>query len=136
MKLITRDTDYAVRALVFITRQKAKVISVSELVRELKIPRPFLRKILQQLNKKKILHSSRGSGGGFSLSVAAGKIFLVDLIRIFQGPLEINECLFKKQICPNTEICLLREKICRIEQRVLSDLKAITIASLLKGRRH
>ena len=55
MKLITRDTDYAIRALCFIARFKKKIVSVSELVKVLKIPRPFLRKILQTLNKKRIL---------------------------------------------------------------------------------
>ena len=55
MKLITRDTDYAVRALVFIAKQKEEIVSVRDLVEKLKIPKPFLRKILQLLNKKGLL---------------------------------------------------------------------------------
>ena len=59
MKLITRDTDYAVRALIFIIKQKKEVISVNKLINNLKLPRPFLRKILQVLNKKGILNSAK-----------------------------------------------------------------------------
>ena len=55
MRLINRNTDYAVRAISYISRQEEKVISVSELVEKIKVPRPFLRKILQILNKKGIL---------------------------------------------------------------------------------
>ena len=65
MKLITRDTDYAVRALCFIGQRQKRLISASELVANLKIPRPFLRKILQTLNREGILNSYKGKGGGF-----------------------------------------------------------------------
>lgn len=131
MKLITRNTDYATRALCFIAKNKNKIISARDLVRELKIPRPFLRKILQILHKKGILKSFKGQSGGFILALPADRIFLVDLLQIFQGPLKLNECIFKKKICPDRGICALRRKIDIIERDVLSRLKSISIASLL-----
>jgi len=132
MKLITRDSDYAIRALCFIIKHKEKIVPVSELVKELKIPRPFLRKILQVLNKKGILKSYKGQGGGFLLAGPSNKIFLVDLIKIFQGPLRLNECFFKKMPCPNINTCTLRKKIKHIERFVIQELKSITIASLFR----
>ena len=132
MKLITRDTDYALRALCFIAKHKRQIVSVRELVKKLKIPKPFLRKILQVLNKKNILKSYKGQGGGFSLAATPHKIFLVDLIEIFQGPLRLNECFFKKTACPNTKTCILRKKINNIERYVIRELKYITLASLLR----
>jgi Rrf2 family protein len=131
MKLVTRDTDYAVRALCFIAKHNKERISASDLVRELKIPRPFLRKILQILHKKGVLISYKGQGGGFLLANSPQRIFLTDLIEIFQGPLKINECIFKKKICPNRNTCSLRRKISSIEKQVLSGLRFITLASLL-----
>ncbi len=134
MKLITRDTDYAVRALCFIAKRKKDIVSVTELVKKLRIPRPFLRKILQILNTRGLLESYKGQGGGFKLARSAKKIFLVDLIEIFQGPFKLNECFFKRTICPHRRDCSLKEKIDSIERHVVSELKSITIASLLKGR--
>ena len=134
MKLITRDTDYAVRALCFIARCKETVVSVSELVGALKIPRPFLRKILQILNKKGLLRSYKGQGGGFELALSPQKIFLLDLIKVFQGPLKINECMLKNAPCPNTKSCKLKRKIDNIQKYIISELKDITLASLLKKR--
>ena len=132
MKLITRDTDYALRALCYISRQNGRIVSVSELTRQLRVPRPFLRKILQILNKKKMLESFKGQGGGFLAAREPGKIFLADLMRIFQGRLSLNECFLGKLVCPNKNNCLLRKKIVKIEGRVLKELGSITIASLLK----
>ncbi|KPK98224.1 MAG: hypothetical protein AMJ95_05130 [Omnitrophica WOR_2 bacterium SM23_72] len=133
MKLITRDTDYAVRALCFMARRQGRdrVVSVSQLVKALKIPKPFLRKLLQVLNKKKILASSKGVGGGFTLARSADKIFLTDLMKIFQGTFKLNECFFKGVPCRNVRTCPLRKKIMRLEGMVRRELESITIASLL-----
>jgi len=134
VKLITRDTDYALRAVCFIAKNKDKIVSVSTLVKELKIPKPFLRKLLQVLSKRRLLRSQRGLGGGFLLARPGDKIFLMDLMRIFQGGLRLNECFFKKMPCPNLRTCALRKKIDKIEAYVIRELKAITIQSLIRSR--
>lgn len=132
MKLITRNTDYAVRALCYIYRQNKEAVSVAELVAELDIPRPFLRKILQTLSSEGLLKSYKGQGGGFAQAKAAKEIFLTDLIRIFQNSIRLNECIFKKKICPNKSTCLLKAEIDGIEEEVLKKLGSITIASLIR----
>lgn len=136
MKLITRNTDYAIRALCYIARQEKKeIVSVTRLNKVLKIPRPFLRKILQILNQSGLIHSYKGMGGGFSLAKAPKNISLTALMQIFQGPLQLNECFFKKSICPHMKSCILRSKITAIERYVLKELKTITIATLLEEKR-
>lgn len=131
MKLITRNTDYAMRALCYIAKQKRSSVSASEMVAELKIPRPFLRKILQTLSGEGLLRSTKGQGGGFSLALQQEKILLTDLIRIFQNTIQLNECVFKKKICPNRSTCVLKKEIDSIERDVLKRLRRITIASLV-----
>ena len=132
MKLITRNTDYAVRALCCIVEQKQEVISVDRLVKSLDMPRPFLRKILQTLTKAGLLNSSKGKGGGFTLTLSPGKITLTEVMNIFQGPVRLNECKFKKNDCPYINDCLLKKKIDEIEKEVIAKLKAITIESIIK----
>jgi Rrf2 family protein len=132
VKLITRNTDYAVRALCCIAEQKQEVISADQLVKSLEMPRPFLRKILQTLNKEGLLNSSKGKDGGFALAVSPGEITLTDIMKIFQGSIRLNECKFKKSDCPYRSECLLKKKIDEIEKEVMAKLKAITIASIIK----
>lgn len=131
MKLLTRNTDYAIRSVCYIAKSK-KLVSAQELVGTLRIPRPFLRKILQVLNKKGIVRSYKGLGGGFKLAMPANRILLTDVIEAFQGPFVLNECTFKKALCPNRKICRLKKKIDKIGERVASELKSITIDELLK----
>jgi len=131
MKMINRDTDYAVRALGFISQHKEKLVSAAEMVKCLKIPRPFLRKILQRLHQEGVLDAQKGLSGGFFLTAPAEKIYLMDLIRVFQGGLKLNECLFKKKACPDRPTCLLRQRINEIEAYAVSVLKPVSIAELL-----
>jgi len=131
MKLITRNTDYAVHALCYLARQDQKSVPVSEMVMALKIPRPFLRKLLQTLSTEGILDSFKGQAGGFALAKNPSKIWLTDLIRIFQGTVELNECIFRKKICPNRSTCKLKHEIDAIEKDVLKRLSVVSIASLL-----
>jgi len=133
VKLITRNTDYAVRALCYIAGQKKESVPAEEMVAALRIPRPFLRKILQILSGEGILESFKGKGGGFMLAKPPASIRLADLVRIFQGTVELNECIFKKRICPDRKTCRLKCEIDKIEQDVLRRLNSITIDSLLKS---
>lgn len=134
MRLINRDTDYAIRALCYIAKSNNGLTSVSELVNNLKISRSFLRKILQILNKKRVLVSYKGKGGGFKLDIPSDKIFLADLLEIFHGPFKLSECFIKKGICPDIKNCKLKKKIDNIERYIKSELSSVSIKSLLNGR--
>ncbi|PIQ89124.1 MAG: hypothetical protein COV72_04845 [Candidatus Omnitrophica bacterium CG11_big_fil_rev_8_21_14_0_20_42_13] len=131
MSLINRDTDYAIKALCFMAKQNKEKLKVSDLTRALKIPYPFLRKILQALHKHGFLAASKGKGGGFILARSPRRIFLNDLILVFQGPLKLNNCFLNKKICPDVNSCLLRRKISDIEKRLKSELSLLTLDSLM-----
>ena len=130
---MSRNADYAVRALCYIANEKKRIVSVTELVNALSIPRPFLRKILQTLNRKGILKSHKGIGGGFRLAKGSSGINLVEVIEAFQEPLKADKCFFKKEICPNRASCPLKSKINAIEDKVYKELKSISIESIMKG---
>ena len=51
MKFINRDTHYAIRALTAMAEDGLEKTTVAELARRTDVPRPFLRKIVQTLNR-------------------------------------------------------------------------------------
>ena len=131
MKLITRDTDYAIRAVMYISESREKLVSAADIQQELDLPKPFLRKILQMLQKAGILNSVKGNKGGFALARPAKKITLVDLMEVFQGEISLTDCLLQKSTCPQIKKCHIRKKIKGVEGLMVSELKGITIDSLL-----
>jgi len=136
MKLITRDVDYSIRALLFISTQDDKRASVSQVSKALGVPRAFLRKSLQTLDKGGILRSTKGKGGGFVLSRPLEQIWVIDIMNILQGPFKLNECTLKKRHCPNIKNCALKKRIDRIEKYVSAELSSVNLADFLgKGPR-
>jgi Rrf2 family protein len=135
MKLLNRDTDYAVRALLRVAGSPSGKTPVSQLSRDLKIPHPFLRKIFQTLQKEGVVLSSKGKGGGFVLAAAPGEITLIRLMKIFQGPLELSHCLYGEELCADIKTCPLRRRILALEKAVVRDLKSVTLQTLLDERR-
>ncbi len=131
MNLLTRRTDYAVKALLTIAKAQ-RPLPAGELAKELSMPKAFLRGILQTLAAKKILDSAKGPSGGFSLARPARRITLASVIKAFQGELSFNDCMFRKRICPDRAVCPLRKEILDIESAVISRFETITINSLMK----
>lgn len=135
MKFITRDTDYALRALIFMAKRlkesKAEVISVEEIIQRERLPKVFLRGLLQRLAKEGILASYKGKGGGFSFLKSPGEIRLTGIINIFQGPVDLRHCFLGKDICPRRKRCKMRKTIGAINNMVNKELNGITISALI-----
>jgi len=130
MRFITRDTDYALRALIYMAKLKDKTATVGEIAEKENLPKVFLRRILQKLAEKKILSSSKGKSGGFALLPKPGEIKITDIMKVFQGDIDLTNCLLKGIACPNRGICSLRKKIKTINSTVIRELDKITIKSL------
>ena len=133
MKLLTKNTDYAVRALLWMA-EKGGSVTVTELSDTVKIGRPMLRKLLQVLAHKGLLDSSKGRGGGFRLAIPPEKIRLTNLIDIFQGAVELSDCVVRKEVCPEIRCCPLRREIEDIRGIVEQRLGKLSIGSLLAQR--
>ncbi|HNW44644.1 MAG TPA: Rrf2 family transcriptional regulator [Elusimicrobiales bacterium] len=131
MKLLNREVDYAVRALVLMARANKPSVSAAQMQAEAGVNRPFLRKILQKLHKAGILQASKGKGGGFSPAKTPENIRLSELIAALQGPLKLNDCFFRKKLCGNHATCLLRRRLGEVEARLTEEMERITIKDLL-----
>ncbi len=133
MKLVTKNIHYAIKSLLYFTRDPDRVVSVNELVKKLNMRRAFLRRILQVLSRRGMLKSLKGSGGGFMLNIMPDKIRIIDIVNIFRFDTDIFSCLFEKDICPNPEKCLLMREMRKIESRLNDALMQLTIAKLFKS---
>ncbi len=130
MKLLTKRTDYAVRALIYLTGEKDQYVSARKVSKEEKIPYEYLRKIFRDLIRADLVRSSEGGKGGYALAVDPYKIKITDLITLFQGEIKLSECLFRKKICQNRATCVLRNKIKDIEDLVKNEFEALSIGGL------
>ena len=73
-----------------------------------------------------------GIGGGVRLKINIKKFNITDIIRLFQKKIELSECMFHKNECPNRLVCVIRKRIKKIEEKLLVEFNSITIEKLLK----
>lgn len=131
MNIFSRSTDYAIRALIYMSKDEDRIVSTADLDRDLALPRPFMRKTLQTLQKAGYLSSVKGHNGGFKLEAEPEKVRLLDLMTIFQGGISLGDCLFKKKVCSCIKSCPLHKEIKKVESVVVDRFKNVTLADLI-----
>ena len=134
MKLLTKNSDYAAQALVYLAQENKEFSSAKEISSEQRIPYQYLRKILQKLIAAGYVESKEGGRGGFRMKISPAKIRLIDVVKIFQGEVQLVDCVFQKKICHNIKVCILRKHIKEAEEIVIKKLKRVTIKNLM-GRK-
>jgi len=104
--IITRATEYAIRAVLYMACQpQGEIILKKDICRVQEITPAFLTKILQPLIKAGVVGSQRGVGGGFFLAKPAGDITLFDIVKTQEGPLYLNQCLIEGNDCSREFFC-------------------------------
>ena len=140
--MLSATCKYGIRAVIFIAAKPEQKIHVGlrEIAEKLIIPQPYLAKILQILSKKKILHSSKGPHGGFTLMVPAAELTLMDIIDAIDGRDFFDSCYITGEKCnfdePDRGVCILhndlrKEKV-RLEKFFSSKSIEACVAQLKK----
>lgn len=94
MIVISKKCKYALKALLYISKNSGeKAILTSSIARDENIPRKFLESILRNLRNNQILHSKRGKEGGFLLLRDPKEIYIVEIMRIMDGPVAMLPCV-------------------------------------------
>jgi len=130
---ITRQADYAVRAVLYLARlgqnQRA---ATSQIAEEQQIPPSFLAKIVSQLSVAGLLQTSRGARGGVSLAREPGQISLLEVIEAIDGPILLNECVSETGVCTFGDECPIHEVWCNAQAELVQRLKNIYFSQFVE----
>ncbi len=132
---ITRQADYAVRAVLYLARMKGNQrAATSAIAKEQDIPPSFLAKIISQLSIAGLLHTSRGARGGVTLAREPKDITLLEVIEAIDGPIMLNECVGDSATCTFNENCPLKPVWCDAQNELVTRLKGTNFAQLLNHK--
>ncbi|MFC1781546.1 RrF2 family transcriptional regulator, partial [Planctomycetota bacterium] len=132
MDIVRRNTDYALRAMVNLARNhENEPITSRTISQQENIPYHLTCKLLQKLNKAKLLKSYMGPYGGFGLERKPSKINLLEIIEAVQAPISLNRCLLAKDACPRQNSCTIREKLSGLQEYMGEYLSNITLDALV-----
>lgn len=115
----SRQCEYALQAVMYIAlKSENEMSSIRELAITLDIPYHFLAKILQDLTRKGLLVSLKGSAGGYMLAMPKETITPFHIVDAIDGSSFLNNCLLGFPTCSDEKPCslhnewrILREKL-------------------------
>ena len=132
---ITRQADYAVRAVLYLANNGEERSATSQVAQEQNIPPSFLAKIISQLSIAGLLHTSRGARGGVTLARQPDEISLLEVIEAIDGPIQLNECAGENGTCNFDSDCPLRPVWCEAQEDLVNRLKGTNFAQLMEKER-
>jgi Rrf2 family protein len=114
--MLSNTSKYALRGLIYLAKYSKDDcrIGIKKISKDLNISSPFLGKILQNLVKQKLLVSTKGPNGGFSLSKPPEEISLWDIVANVDGEEYFTNCLIGLRPCithdPSKPLCPIHIK--------------------------
>lgn len=132
--LITRETDYAVRCVLYLAQKPDQRTIVDEIAKCMHIPKHYLAKILQRLVREGIVESVRGIKGGYRLLKSPREITLLDIMGTIQGSVPVNVCALDKRRCQMSSTCSVHPVWVEIRKDIETRLKRETIDKLMKWK--
>ncbi len=135
--MLSKKTKYAIKALVVLGKNVDQPpMQISRIAEEERIPKKFLEQILLDLRNAGFLYSKKGAGGGYSLNKDPREIYLVNIMRITDGPIAMVPCAslnfyHKCDECKDEVTCGIRDAFVQVRDATVKILSETSIADVI-----
>jgi Rrf2 family protein len=107
---ITKDVDYAIRTILYLSIQKDSYSATKfEISEKMQIPHQFLAKIAQQLHRSRIIEITKGPKGMYRLIKKPEDITLLDIFESIKGEILLNYCVSETGECFRKDRCYVNK---------------------------
>ncbi|MEX2154447.1 MAG: Rrf2 family transcriptional regulator [Gemmatimonadaceae bacterium] len=128
--MLSQTAEYALRATVYISRQKPRAVRIPEIASAVHAPPRYLAKILGLLARAGFLESSRGPAGGFRAAPRGERASLAAIVAVFEAT-EPRRCLLGHGTCGLNPSCAVHQKWAPIAQATAQFFAHTSIGDLL-----
>ena len=131
MKIPSRGR-YGVRALVDIAMNQAGgPVLIRDIASRQQISLMYLQQVLNPLIAGGLVKSTRGPGGGVSLSKQPSDISIADILDLLIGSVISVECIDDPGCCPRSKNCAARDTWVQLKQSMVGILNSTSIQDLV-----
>jgi Rrf2 family transcriptional regulator, cysteine metabolism repressor len=135
MKFSTRGR-YGIRALLDIALNGKKgPVLLREIAERQEFSLWYLQHLLNPLIASGIVRSTRGPGGGVSLTKPPAQIKLIEVIDLLEGSVAPVECVNDPSVCSRSQTCVTRDTWVEIKQSINQILQDTTLQDLVERHR-
>jgi len=125
--IFSKSTSYGIRALAYIASQPERLCGLQEIAEKEGIPPAYLRKILGELRRHRLLRSVKGIHGGYELGRAPEAITLWEVFKVLEPDPYMDQCILGNTVCDDESSCAFHEDWSRVRKDLVSLLETRTI---------
>lgn len=108
--LYSRSCEYAIQAMLYLSLQPdGRLVLIKDISDGLRIPNPFLAKIVQSLVRADLLKSYKGRRGGICLARSAEDIRLIEIVAAIDSLGVFKHCILGFPACSDTHWCPMHD---------------------------
>jgi Rrf2 family transcriptional regulator, nitric oxide-sensitive transcriptional repressor len=128
---LTLWTDYALRTLMFVGANNARLATIAEIAATFGISKAHLMKVVNKLARHGYLDTVRGKGGGIRLGRPPREIIVGAVVRNTEEELAVIGCLSDAGFCRLDGCCVLKRALREATLAFLTTLDRYTLDDLL-----
>ena len=132
--MISKACKYGIRATIFVA-SKAKSgikLNVKDIAREVEAPEAFTAKILQTLNKHRIITSLKGPYGGFFIEPYQLEQPIIVIVNAVDGMAVFSDCGLGLKRCSEQHPCPMHYQYKEAREALLKAFEETTVGQLAK----
>jgi Rrf2 family protein len=130
---LSKKAQYGTRAMLELALHYERgVVSLSHIAREQGISLKYLEQLIRPLKKAGMVKSLRGASGGYKLSRPPSHIYVGDIIRALEEPINPVECLDNSGWCERSGKCKARSVWGFLSRTIQDALDGITLHDIVK----
>ena len=132
MKISTRGR-YALRFFIYLASQNNDKVSLKEVALHEEISMKYLEQIVPNLAKDKLIYSTRGAKGGYSLTKNPSEYCVLEILESVEGKMEVVSCVNKTGTasCHRLFKCKTAPLWKGLTKHIVDYLKGVTLEDLL-----
>ncbi|MBU3698700.1 MAG: Rrf2 family transcriptional regulator [Candidatus Kapabacteria bacterium] len=136
MVRLSKRIEYALLAMQDMATKPDSIVSAKDVASHYDISQALVAKVLQQLARHGLIRSYAGSTGGYTLARAAGSISIAEIIEVMEGAGKaLVDCQSTDHTsCSAEHACTIKEPLGRLQDRIQSTFKSMSIAELAAPR--
>lgn len=90
--MFSQTVEYALRAVVHLADHAPAARTTDQIAEATLVPKAYLSKVIQALNRAKIVQSRRGLGGGVTLTKTPAELTILDVVNAVEPIARIRQC--------------------------------------------
>lgn len=130
--MISKACKYGIRAAIFVASKQGEGIklNIKQIASEVDAPEAFTAKILQVLNKHRIITSLKGPYGGFFIEEFQLEQPVINIVNAIDGMSVFRECGLGLKKCSETHPCPMHDQYKIARDALLDAFQNTTIRQL------